>query len=316
MQTLRFADVETVPQYPLEIPDALNWQGTDGGWRVDIPLPDLEAGALLTPSLSLPTSGPGASYRFVLMAGEREYRLPTIPTTAHRKESGDGSDRRVRTALDCFLIEQAVQDVHLQCTVSAAAEPARYLLTVSCRPRELSGPIPEPATHPVAPRPAEISQMLANPRIANRICSPVSTAMVIAGPGVSTEAGRVVRDCFDPLTGMYGLWPLAIRSAALQGYLGAVELLSGWTDVEASLEAALPVIASIRFDADALPGSPQRKTAGHLVVVYGIEGDEVLVCDPAAPNHGSVSRRYPAAAFAEAWFRHRGAAYMLTPCAT
>ncbi len=316
MQTLRFADVETVPQYPLEIPGALSWQRVEGGWRVEISLPDLEAGQLLTPSLSLPGTDPATRYRFVLLTAHGEYRLPTIPTTAHVKEASDGSDACVRTALDCFLIEQAVRDLRLQCTVQAPVEPIRYLLTVSCRPKALPGAMPEATADRLAPRPATISQMLANPRIANRICSPVSTAMVIAGPGVSTDAGKVVRDCHDPLTGMYGLWPLAIRAAALRGVIGATELLSNWSEVETSLEAKLPVVASIRFDEGALPGSPQQKSAGHLVVVYGIEAGEVLVCDPAAPNHGTVARRYPAAAFAEAWFRHRGAAYMLSPCAT
>ena len=54
-------------------------------------------------------------------------------------------------------------------------------------------------------------------------------------------------------------------------------------------------------------------TAGHLVVVHGLEGDSVLVNDPAAPHHGAVNRRYPVTAFSEAWFRHRGAAYILLP---
>ena len=311
---MRFADVETVPHYPLEIPEALSWEPGDAGWWLEIPLPDLDAGQLLTPSLSLPAAGADVTYRFTLLTEKGEYRLPTIPTTAHKKEANDGSDKRVRTALDCFLIEKAIRDVRLRCTVNE--EPHRYLLTVSCRARELQGPIPEATGNPIAARPAPISQMLGNPRIASRICSPVSTAMVLAGPGVGTEAGAVVRACYDPLTGMYGMWPLAIRAAALEGFIGAVELMSGWADVEASLAAGLPVVASIRFGANALPGSPQQKTAGHLVVVYGIDHGEVLVCDPAAPNHGTVPRRYPADAFAEAWFRHRGAAYMLSPCAT
>ena len=50
---------------------------------------------------------------------------------------------------------------------------------------------------------------------------------------------------------------------------------------------------------------------GHLVVVYGITEDAVLVNDPAAPNRGVVPRRYPIEQFAQAWFRHRGAAYIL-----
>ena len=56
-----------------------------------------------------------------------------------------------------------------------------------------------------------------------------------------------------------------------------------------------------------------QATGGHLVVVTGVDGDSVLVNDPAAPYHGVVSRRYPLDAFSRAWFRHRGAVYILCP---
>ena len=54
-------------------------------------------------------------------------------------------------------------------------------------------------------------------------------------------------------------------------------------------------------------------TGGHLVVVHGLAGRDVLVHDPAAAHHGAVMRRYPVDAFSRAWFRHRGAVYILCP---
>ena len=112
---------------------------------------------------------------------------------------------------------------------------------------------------------------------------------------------------------MYGMWPLAIRAASRFGVIGAVELLSDWSMVLTCLAQQRPVVASIRYAQGALQGAPQAASHGHLVVVYGIDDSQVLVNDPAAPDRGSVSRRYNINEFSEAWFRHRGAAYILAP---
>ena len=69
------------------------------------------------------------------------------------------------------------------------------------------------------------------------------------------------------------------------------------------------MVASVRFRAGELPNSPMPATGGHLVLLRGIEGGTVRVNDPAAPP-GAVDRRYDARAFAAAWMRERGAAYV------
>ena len=155
--------------------------------------------------------------------------------------------------------------------------------------------------------------MLQNPRVAARSCSPVATAMVISAHGGRLPTEQVIADCHDPVTGMYGLWPLAIRTAARANLIGAVELFADWAPALDCLEAGLPLVASIRYGSNGLPGAPMQSTAGHLVVVTGVDGDRVMVNDPAAPYHGVVSRRYPLDAFSHAWFRHRGAVYILCP---
>jgi len=154
--------------------------------------------------------------------------------------------------------------------------------------------------------------MLENPRIASRSCSPVALAMALAEHcNNRAPLHQILPLCHDAATGMYGMWPLAIRTASRFGVIGALELLPDWSMVIASLEAGHCVVASIRYARGTLSGSPQPGSGGHLVVVYGVAGDTVLVNDPAAPNHGVVSRRYPIEQFTEAWFRHRGAAYIL-----
>ncbi|MGI9326598.1 MAG: C39 family peptidase, partial [Pseudomonadales bacterium] len=88
---------------------------------------------------------------------------------------------------------------------------------------------------------------------------------------------------------------------------------SNWDEVTPFLAADLPVVASIRYGKDQLPGSPMPSTGGHLVVVFGVDERWVLVNDPAALDRSAVTLRYPRAAFEKAWFEHRGAGYVLLP---
>ena len=121
----------------------------------------------------------------------------------------------------------------------------------------------------------------------------------------------VVARCFDQRTQSYGCWPMAIRCAADHGRLGAVEALPAWEPAIQVLRTGLPIVASIDFAAGELPGAPLSKTAGHLVTCYGVDGDAVLVNDPAADDVASVPRRYDLEAFSRAWLRRRGAAYIM-----
>ena len=321
MPSLRFADPETLTQYPLEISSTAAWQPagdspTADGWRFGIELGALPAGEMIAPSLSL-LDAPGHRFTFSLEADGVPYVLAPIPPTkddeAVRKKNAE-QKARVRTAIDCFHIEKKIRHATLRCELTTPVAPSRYLLTVSIRPTEIKVRPPEglPTTLANKSLPS-ISQMLQNPRIGSRACSPVATAMVMSAhrKGVVTE--QVIAECHDPVTGMYGLWPLAVSAAANAGLIGAVELFDSWTPALECLAAGLPLVASIRYAAGELPGAAMNATGGHLVVVTGVDGDEVLINDPAAPNHGTVSRRCPLDAFSRAWFRHRGAVYILCP---
>lgn len=317
MPSLRFADPQTLTQYPLEISSTADWQpgSGDNSWRFSVELGALPAGEMIAPSLSL-LAAPDHRFTFTLEADGKCSELAPIPPRgddeARRKSSGLIS--KVRTAIDCFHIEKKVRRAALHCELITSVVPSRYLLTISTRPTELEiGPVGPLPTTLATSRLSSISQMLQNPRIAARVCSPVATAMVISAhkKGVVTE--HVIADCHDPVTGMYGLWPLAVRSAARAGLVGAVELFHDWAPALDCLSAGLPLVASIRYGAGELPGAPMRSTGGHLVALTGVDGDEVLVNDPAAPIHSTVSRRYPLEAFSRAWFRHRGAVYILCP---
>lgn len=312
MQSLRFADARTVTQYPLEIPAAADWQQAASGWQFTVDLADLEAGDILVPSLSVLNQAE-LRFQFTLEIGRKRYPLPPVPAERSDRELPNPSDTKVKTAIDCFHLLKRAKTARLLCELKTDQMPERYLLVASTRPTDMEVSTAQGASNHRLNTPPARSQMLENPRIAGGICSPMSTAMVLGSLRPGTEPGQIIRACFDPMTGMYGVWPLAIRSAARVGCIGAVEAFHDWAPIMAALHAGLPVVASIRYPSGGLPGSPMPATGGHLVVVYGVEGDRVLVNDPAAPNHGTVSRCYDLDAFSQAWFRHRGAGYILCP---
>jgi hypothetical protein len=290
----------------------MNWLPVTDGWLAVIELPDLPAGHIIAPSLSV-LDAADYGFQFCLCVEATRYPLARVPG---QEELANASDSQVRTAIDCYHSLKPLSRVRLEVRCQSQRRPQRYLFSISARPAVLEADIPGCGVRGAAPAlrtrlPPAWSQMLENPRHAAGICSPVSAAMVLAHHGHLPLREGFIAACHDPITRAYGVWPLAIHAASRYGSIGAVELFEDWTPVIACLERDLPLVASIRFGAGMLPGSPMPATSGHLVVVHGIEGDTVLVNDPAAPHHGAVNRRYPITAFSEAWFRHRGAAYIL-----
>jgi len=136
--------------------------------------------------------------------------------------------------------------------------------------------------------------------------------MVLRGLGAQADLEDTRKRCYDPGSKMYGMWPYAILTAAHHGHVGATEVFVDWSDPLRVLEADPPMVASIRFARDTLPGAPLNASGGHLVVVHGASPECVVVNDPAAPEVATVPRTYDTIAFTQAWLRHRGAAYILS----
>src|SRR5439155_825268 len=126
-----------------------------------------------------------------------------------------------------------------------------------------------------------LSQMEADAVIRMRICSPASVAMVLAYWGERVEVASLAREIFHPALDRYGVWPAAISAAGRHGVAGYLLRFPDWASAAWCLERGLPVIASVTYGAGELVGAAMPETSGHLLVLTGCEGDEVLVNDPA-----------------------------------
>ncbi|MBI4594249.1 MAG: C39 family peptidase [Candidatus Rokubacteria bacterium] len=146
--------------------------------------------------------------------------------------------------------------------------------------------------------------------IAMRICSPASVAMVLAYLGAPAPLEQLAAEMYHPGRDRYGVWPAAIAAAARRGVLGYLARFPDWGAAAWCLAQGLPVIASVRYAAGELGGAAIPASAGHLLVLTGYEGGDVLVNDPAAPG-GAVARRYRLDELARVWLERAGVGYVL-----
>jgi hypothetical protein len=162
-------------------------------------------------------------------------------------------------------------------------------------------------------------------------CSPTSTAMVLGtwGLGPSEEeyawvdtgyADRFVdhaaRSVYDHAYGGAGNWSFNTAYAALHGVEAFVTRLRSLAEVERFIAAGIPLVASVAFERDELPGAGYR-TSGHLLVIVGFDGaGDVIVNDPAShelPSNDEVRVVYPRAPFEKVWKRSGCLVYVLHP---
>lgn len=300
--------------------DALDHQPlTRAAGGITLELPDLRAGDLIVPSFASLTRAP-YRFRFRLALDGGTVTLGAVPSRAldghHlRRVYGPGEAQ-----LDSALVSRATSGARLRLEAPAHALDAPCWISVAVRParQTLTSTAVTPAIAQQLPPPPPISQMLwPDPPGAQgwgpRICSPTATTMALQASGYAVDWQAFVRASRDRATGLFGVWPLAIYQASRAGALGTATCFSSWAEVLPWLEAGFYIVASIRYATGALPNAPQPSSGGHLVLLYGVDGDEVLVNDPAAPDGNSVPRRYASDAFARAWFAQRGAAYLFLP---
>ena len=156
-----------------------------------------------------------------------------------------------------------------------------------------------------------LSQMQADAALGARICSPTSVAMVLGYWGHAAQPATVAAEVFHPGLDIYGVWPAAVRAAAARGVAGYLLRFPDWSAARWCLGHGIPIVASVRYVAGELTGAAVATTPGHLVVLTGLDGDAVLVNDPAAPTDDAVPRRYCADEFGRVWLARGGVGYVL-----
>lgn len=169
-------------------------------------------------------------------------------------------------------------------------------------------------------------------------CSPTSTDMVTTHwgtgptaadlasmpPSTSSSAVQPTQDLSVDWTAMHtfdyaysgtGNWPFNIAYAANYGLDGEVTQLHSLYEVEQFIKAGIPVVASIAFSSNQLPGFLFKSTAGHLLVIVGFtKTGDVVVDDPASTSDQAVQHVYDRTKFERDWLSSTGGiVYLIHP---
>ena len=211
--------------------------------------------------------------------------------------------------VDVFRAAPAVHALRLRVRLRAG-ESARWLVGLSAAedaPADLRVAVGPPARLDV---PA-LSQIEADAALGARICSPTSVAMVLGYWRRAVTPSALAAEVFHPGLDIYGVWPAAIRAAAARGLAGYLLRFPDWATARWCLERGIPIVASVRYAAGELSGAAVAATGGHLLVLVGMDGETVLVNDPAAPTAAAVPRRYRADEFGRVWLARGGVGYVL-----
>jgi len=211
--------------------------------------------------------------------------------------------------VDVFRAARAVDAVRLRVRVRAAAS-TRWIVALSAADAA-SPDLRLDAGPPARLDVPALSQMEADAVLGARICSPTSVAMVLGYWGRAAAPVALAAEILHPALDIYGVWPAAVRAAAARGVAGYLLRFPDWGAVRWCLARGIPIVASIRYAAGELTGAAIAATAGHLVVIVGLDGDTVLVNDPAAPTAASVPRRYRAEEFSRVWLARTAVGYVL-----
>jgi len=159
-------------------------------------------------------------------------------------------------------------------------------------------------------------------------CSPTSVSMVLryfkTGPVPADYSwsrysnswvDHAARYTYDYRYDGAGNWPFNTAYAGRYGLDSFVTRLNDVRDAEAFIKKGIPVVAAVKYAKGALTGSAVSSSAGHLLVIVGVQKDgKVIVNDPAASSNSKVRRVYNRAQFEKAWLGGSGGvSYIIRP---
>jgi hypothetical protein len=274
--------------------------------------------------------GTACTFRFEISARIAGAWTPWTVTTSVGPEpfdAGPAACDAMAADVDVFRLAAAAEGARLRVRVRPAAVlRAPWLATLSACDLD---PAPAPPGAPPADdpawagrpgdrRPAPVrlavparSQMEEPAALRERVCSPTSVAMVLGYWDHPCEVEPLAAEVYHPGLDIYGVWPAAIAAAARRGIAGYLLRFPDWDAAAWCVGQGLPVIASVRYEEGELTGAAVPRTAGHLLVLTGHEGDHALVNDPGAPARDTVARRYRLDELTHIWLDRAGVGYVL-----
>jgi hypothetical protein len=160
-------------------------------------------------------------------------------------------------------------------------------------------------------------------------CSPTSTSMVVAyhgaGPTPADYAwvdpsyadpwvDHAARHTYDASYDGTGNWPFNTAYAGRFGLDAFVTRLRSLNEAEAFIAAGLPLVCSLSFKKNQIPGLAYD-TNGHLLVLAGFTSTgQPVLNDPAAAGNALVRKTAGRAAFEAAWLDTSGGlVYVIKP---
>lgn len=160
-------------------------------------------------------------------------------------------------------------------------------------------------------------------------CSPTSTSMVLSywGTGPTPEdyawvdpsypdpwVDYAARHTYDHTYAGCGNWPFNTAYAGRFGLNGLVTRLRSLNEAERFIAAGIPLICSLSFKKNKIPGLTYG-TNGHLLVIVGFGADgQPVINDPASPSNDAVRKTVGRPEFEEAWLdTSGGVVYVIHP---
>ncbi|WP_155368121.1 C39 family peptidase [Catellatospora vulcania] len=152
-------------------------------------------------------------------------------------------------------------------------------------------------------------------------CSPTSTSMVVAfwgaGPTPADYAwvnpsyadpwvDHAARSTYDLNYDGTGNWPFNTAYAGRFGLDGFVTRLRSLNEAEKFIAAGIPLVLSLSFSKNEIPGL-SYSTNGHLLVLVGFSATgQPVLNDPASATNAAVRKTVGRADFEAAWLRSSG----------
>ncbi|GHO43449.1 C39 family peptidase [Ktedonospora formicarum] len=153
-------------------------------------------------------------------------------------------------------------------------------------------------------------------------CSPTSTSMVMAywsnvlhQPALTQTVPDTARDTYDFTYEGTGNWPFNTAYAGSHGLHAVVTRLYSMSQIEQWVKSGVPVVISIAYKKNELPGTPIPSSNGHLLVVKGFAANgDVITNDPAAATNETVQITYNRQAIQDVWLKYSsGTSYLIYP---